>query len=296
MKKLFLTFIISVFFIILPFPIRAIEVQQIPPSTQSIEISTDQIVTSTFCPDGCTCTESSVSCPAPSIIPIPSAPCPKGCKCDNNLVSCPTEPGNTQVCPIGCQCTNGYVTCQISPFTPTPSATCPSNCKCAGNLMTCSLPPVSNVCPVGCDCSKGISTCPINQKPIDLTIETSINPVPIQILKVNNQLTITNGQVSVSTTEKLIYNGSKLYVDKIEKAKQIKLSPEEALLKIEKITNIQRFTLTQSEQKPVYEISGTNPVKILYVFPVSLTIESKIDANSGEIISVRKPWWSFLVK
>jgi hypothetical protein len=61
---------------------------------------------------------------------------------------------------------------------------------------------------------------------------------------------------------------------------------------IEKATKIENTT--SSEQKTIYKIVGQKYVKILGIFPISLDVEVKIDADKGNIISIEKPWWSFL--
>lgn len=38
----------------------------------------------------------------------------------------------------------------------------------------------------------------------------------------------------------------------------------------------------------------TKKAKLLFIFPVAFTIEIKIDLATGKVISVKKPWWSFL--
>lgn len=247
MRKFLFFILIIPLFLALSFPVTAVDIQPVPPSTQSIEISTDKIITTNVCPEGCTCVDNTVSCPVPLV--TPSSP----------------------ACPIGCTCSNGLVSCRVTP--------------------------ISKVCPVGCDCSEqGTIKCPTEQRPIDVEIQTLSNPVPVRIQKIENSVSVESEGVSATTQQKLILNNSKLYLGSVSEEKQIRISPQEALSKIEKTTEVQRFELTQPEEKPVYEITGVRQAKILYLFPVSIPIETKIDANTGEILSVTKPWWDLLAR
>jgi len=46
--------------------------------------------------------------------------------------------------------------------------------------------------------------------------------------------------------------------------------------------------------KPVYEINGNKEVRLFGLFRKSMSIVSEIDASTGEVLSIKKPWWSFL--
>ncbi|MCW1296396.1 MAG: PepSY domain-containing protein [Candidatus Parvarchaeota archaeon] len=48
------------------------------------------------------------------------------------------------------------------------------------------------------------------------------------------------------------------------------------------------------DEKPVYEINGTRDAKLLWIFPVTLPIRTSVNAETGKIERLEKPWWSFL--
>jgi len=54
--------------------------------------------------------------------------------------------------------------------------------------------------------------------------------------------------------------------------------------------------LKEESEKAVYSVSGTRQAKIIAVFSVDMKIQAKVSAETGEIISIKKPWWSFLAK
>lgn len=45
----------------------------------------------------------------------------------------------------------------------------------------------------------------------------------------------------------------------------------------------------------VYTLFGVKEGKLLAIIPVSVEIEQKINANSGNVLSVKRSWWAFLV-
>jgi hypothetical protein len=71
--------------------------------------------------------------------------------------------------------------------------------------------------------------------------------------------------------------------------------PEDAIsvseTPMESITGVE---LKEDAQKPIYSITGKKPARLLFIIPVSMEIETEVSAESGELISVNKPWWSFL--
>ena len=46
--------------------------------------------------------------------------------------------------------------------------------------------------------------------------------------------------------------------------------------------------------KPFYEIKGKKDSKLFRIFNKEMEVKTEIDAETGEIISVKKPWWAFL--
>ena len=45
-----------------------------------------------------------------------------------------------------------------------------------------------------------------------------------------------------------------------------------------------------------YKITGYKNVKLLWLIPVKMKVETEIDSQTGAILSFKKPWWSILVK
>lgn len=55
---------------------------------------------------------------------------------------------------------------------------------------------------------------------------------------------------------------------------------------------IVKIELTEKSQKPVYSVKATKKVRLLYIFRVSMDVEKEIDAETGEVLSEKKPWWN----
>ena len=87
---------------------------------------------------------------------------------------------------------------------------------------------------------------------------------------------------------------AKLYVQTSVGPKEIKILPEEASAKTTAVTKISTIEIKEESQQPIYSVMGTKQAKLFFVIPVSIQIETKVSAESGNVISVKKPWWSFL--
>ena len=82
------------------------------------------------------------------------------------------------------------------------------------------------------------------------------------------------------------------------KNNKVKIMPETASGKaIERLGQL-GFNISLKEvgqdKKPVYEVSGVNEGKMLGFFKIKGRVSVEVDAETGEIIKIKKPWWSFL--
>ncbi len=49
-----------------------------------------------------------------------------------------------------------------------------------------------------------------------------------------------------------------------------------------------------NQTKIIYEMQAKKETKILWLFKTKMKIEAQVDAETGDVISTKKPWWSFL--
>lgn len=50
----------------------------------------------------------------------------------------------------------------------------------------------------------------------------------------------------------------------------------------------------QNQTKVAYEIRAEKEVKVLGIFRARMKVQSQIDAENGEVVKEKKPWWAFL--
>lgn len=105
-------------------------------------------------------------------------------------------------------------------------------------------------------------------------------------IEIDNKIVITKKGIEIKE--------SKLYIKTTVGLKEIKVLPEEAISKAKEITTIEEIILEEESQKLVYSVKGTKSAKLFFLIPVKIEIEKKINAETGDVISVKKPWWSFL--
>jgi hypothetical protein len=95
-------------------------------------------------------------------------------------------------------------------------------------------------------------------------------------------------------------NGSCMYQFSNGRKTEVKIMPDVASERaIEKLGEL-NFTLelkevgSGNEKKVVYELEGEKQGKFLGIFKIMAKVRTQIDADTGEITKVKKPWWSFL--
>ncbi|NIO22677.1 MAG: hypothetical protein GTN38_01465 [Candidatus Aenigmarchaeota archaeon] len=101
---------------------------------------------------------------------------------------------------------------------------------------------------------------------------------------------------SVELSNELVVEESKLFMKTSVGKKPVNLLPEDVIGISETPTKeaVEKIELKEESQKPVYSVKGTKQARILFIIPVSMEVETNIDAETGDVISVNKPWWSFL--
>ncbi len=109
------------------------------------------------------------------------------------------------------------------------------------------------------------------------------------------EISIQSGKVEVVTSEKVFVVNSKLLIETSTGTKEIKVMPEE-VSEILGTSSIETAELKAEDEKTAYFVTGTKKAKVLMVFPTEMKVEAKVNAETGEIISMEKPWWSFLAK
>jgi len=201
----------------------------------------------------------------------------------------PSEIVETKTCPVGCTCFGDNVVCPVEP-------PCKSPCIKKGNTCTC-REESPKTCPIGCTCSGNATTCPTSElKPIEAKISTESGAKTIFIEKITNGISLKSEKATAITTGNLIIEQGALSFKTSVGNKEIKVLPEEASSKVTNTTKVGAIELKEESQQPIYAVKGKTRAKLLFVIPISMPTETKVNAESGRIISVSKPWWSFLAR
>ena len=97
----------------------------------------------------------------------------------------------------------------------------------------------------------------------------------------------------VETSEKVKIDSNGLSIA----GRQINVLPNSAAQKVETENNAkaEAIELKLIEEKPVYEINAVKKAKLFWIIPVEISITATVNAQTGEVEKIEKPWWSFLV-
>ncbi len=131
-------------------------------------------------------------------------------------------------------------------------------------------------------------------KAIEVEVFTLRGASTISIEKIDDVVSIKSNGISAITFGKIFIEENKLYLETSTGNKRINLLPEEASSKATEITTVKEIELKEENTRPIYLVKGEKSARIFAIFPVTLEIETKVSAETGEVISVKKPWWSFL--
>ncbi|MCK4781398.1 hypothetical protein KAS79_00525 [Candidatus Parcubacteria bacterium] len=105
-----------------------------------------------------------------------------------------------------------------------------------------------------------------------------------------------NISVQVKCSQELVIEESKLLMKTSDGKKPINISPADAVAVSGTPDQkaIKEIEIKEEAKKPIYLIQGTKKAKLFFLIPVSMKVESKIDAETGKVLAVKKPWWNFL--
>lgn len=162
-------------------------------------------------------------------------------------------------------------------------------------------------CPESCSCQGAVVSCPTETGKI-MTIEAG---------RSGNIITITVGKTNVSTELELeqeivedeatgknrtrlrakLSNGRKGEI-KVMPDTASKKALERLRLKVCSAENNCTIELKEvgkgNETRLAYEVQAERHFRILGLFRTKARVKAQVDAETGEIIRVKKPWWAFL--
>jgi len=178
------------------------------------------------------------------------------------------------------------------------SASYPSRlyCNCKGDSCKSN----NSGCVTSIDLTTGIesTSCPTEDKPIHDEIEgSSPGNIEVEISKVSpEKILFKINKSEFTTTSNVFIKDKKLKINSSGTEKEIKIMPETASETAKQRLGDLGFTISLKEvgKKPTYQLDTEKPVKILGFMKTNAKISAEIDAETGEMTSIKKPWWSFL--
>ncbi|MBI4175904.1 MAG: hypothetical protein HY518_01760 [Candidatus Aenigmarchaeota archaeon] len=113
------------------------------------------------------------------------------------------------------------------------------------------------------------------------------------------RITIKDGQVSAETEGQVEYDGENLLIEKAGRKGKVAVLPEkasEAARTGGRFSNLKAMDLDVSgEGRVVYLVKGVQKGKLLGLLDTELEGDAEIDATTGSVLKVNKPFWAFLV-
>jgi hypothetical protein len=193
----------------------------------------------------------------------------------------------------------------------------------------------STICQAGCVCNGEVTICSLeNSKIIETKIETETTATNISISKSEGEsgiISIVSGNVMMTTSEKVSVQNSKLILESASGNgfKEIKIMPDTASERAQEVLGLKceernctivlkevpmsdkdiiddknngedpnnRTEGIESDQSElIYEVEGVKDSKLLGVINKEMKVKAQVDAQTGEVVKIEKPWWAFLAK
>ena len=112
----------------------------------------------------------------------------------------------------------------------------------------------------------------------------------------SEEVMLESGGVTAKTMNNLKIENSALFIEAGSEYLEISVLPDAAYESVGDIVDsVGSMELKSGESQLFYRIGGTRKGALLGFIPINLEIEVSIDASSGEIYNVQRPWWSVLV-
>lgn len=144
-------------------------------------------------------------------------------------------------------------------------------------------------CPNNCTCTGSVVKCMLADGTREMTVYAGKSGnIIVQIKGVN---------VSTNVTLYKSDDGKIYIVDKNNETKEVKLLPDQVQEKMkEKLARqLEKENITLNEDG-TYDYDGEKNVTVLFFFHAKEKIIAKLNSSTGEIASIKNPWWAFLAK
>ncbi len=139
---------------------------------------------------------------------------------------------------------------------------------------------------------------------------TGLNGQMIRLHKqLNNQYMLEVGGVyancSLNLTQEMVQNRTRLYARLSDgNESEVKIMPDMASqtamerLRLKNCSENCSLQLkevrVENQSRLAYEVRAQKESKLLGLFRTRMEVQTQIDANTGEVLQVKEPWWAFL--
>jgi len=141
-------------------------------------------------------------------------------------------------------------------------------------------------CPENCTCSGSTVKCWLNGQRTMTVVAGKSGNIIVQVKGVN-----------ASTNATLYKSEGKLYgVFKGNETKRI-MTPEQVQEKIRERKQVrwESHNITLDEEG-YYKVQSKKKARLFFIFPVKEKVRTQLNAETGEIVRIRNPWWGFLAR
>ncbi|MBI4159503.1 hypothetical protein HY500_04590 [Candidatus Woesearchaeota archaeon] len=126
---------------------------------------------------------------------------------------------------------------------------------------------------------------------------TSISEQAGLVSSIGKGSTVQEGSASVKILNNLFVEENKLLMETSEGNKEVKVMPSTASDIAINQLNLKSYEIELKDAgRPVYNVIGKRDIKILGLIKSEMKIQTRVSAETGDIETTEKPWWSFLVK
>lgn len=127
----------------------------------------------------------------------------------------------------------------------------------------------------------------IQRKPVNITLDSG-----------KKQIILSSEAASAIVKDKIEVENETVYLVTAKIRKRIHVLPDNASETAKLRANfhvVKAMELVEEDGNVVYKLQGRQIGKILGLIPTEMDVESDVDAETGDVKNIRRPWWSFLV-
>ncbi len=133
---------------------------------------------------------------------------------------------------------------------------------------------------------------------VEVEVETEAGSVDVNILHYpeRREIRIRHRNIEAKVEKELEIEEKNIYIKTERVKKQMRVMPSKAVERMHEAirgVTIKETVLDVKEDKPMYSVEGEKDVRILIIIPAKMQVRAEINAETGTVERIEKPWWSF---